>query len=355
MPLGDRTGPVLIPDERERQRLASNGDFLGAKPILDAVRDHGIDKIRTLDIGLIDDRVLRRTNRNEQELDRKPDRQQREATRHDRRFEQRAPAVRQNEDHERGARQQGHRVVGRADPEDQCDQEQDSVAARSVGLVQPEHGEVTHEGDDEQRNGVDLLVQVRLTPDRERSRADPDRRDRGDQHLSAILPEMRHDSDNGQEPEERRGSRQRRAKHIDPEGHRQTRPAQENLPRAPDEDEERISGRVRHPEEVRGGDVLRGIPKPRRRGERKDVETPHQKRGDYTPRSDGKRADLLTLDSVHPVCYAGAVNEFTCHGPRVKGRRPEGAFAEENRRREASEKAKRERAPCWAQPDMLHM
>ena len=130
---------------------------------------------------------------------------------------------------------------------------------------------------------VDLFVHVGLVPDRERGRADEDRRARAHQPEALVAGEEAQNVMDDEEPEPVGGRADRRRKEVD--AHRRGDPqgSEQDVPSAGEHDEQGIPRRMRDAQNVRGGDVLAGVPECRGGGHGRRVEDEHRSRHPSRP------------------------------------------------------------------------
>ena len=214
---------------------------------------------------------------------------------HDRRVElpiqDRPWANDQDEDHNCRCSEEGHQVVADAQGEDESHQHEQIVAPYgSCSRVWAPHGYASlsysrlpteqkpgQQRDRKERDRIDLLVDVRLTPDRESRRADEDGHQGAGDPETAVFTEVTEDVMHDEEPQSMRRSAHKGAQEVESHRDGETQRGEEDLPRTRQDHEQRITRCVRDPQDVGGGDVLAGVPE--RRGGRQghDVQegTPH--------------------------------------------------------------------------------
>ena len=168
-------------------------------------------------------------------------------------------SAQQQEQTERRYGEKSRRVIGVAEPAQVRDQQQEAVGApRLRRRVMPAEGGPTGGGEPEHREGVHLLVDDTLVPDRERGRPDPCTGDRDDQtRCTGQLPA-------GQRPmrdqkPERGGNRARGSgQKVDARGESQREG--NRCERVRYQHEHRIARGMRDAKRLRRGDVLAGVP-----------------------------------------------------------------------------------------------
>ncbi len=172
-----------------------------------------------------------------------------------------------------GGGEEAHHVVRVAEPQQIGDEHQRPVGARSVGVIRPPHGEPRDHREAEQRDRVDLLVDDRLVPHRERRRADEGAEHAADDPLPPLREPAHEHALGDEEPHRRRGRARERRQHVDAHGH--VGRDGEQGEHAPQQHEERIPRRVREPHDVRRREVLARVPHRRGRRQGEEIEQQH--------------------------------------------------------------------------------
>ncbi len=208
-----------------------------------------------------------------------------------------------------------HHVVRRGQGEQIDDQQQVVIVCLAGRLIVPAHDEPQDQRDGEQAERVDLLVDDRLVPHRERGSGD----EGAGQRRDAPRPQHRHERAEpalgDEEPATRRDRAREGGEQIDPlrvgAGNRQ------QAEHVRHEDEQRIARRVRDAQRVRRRDVFRRIPELRRRCEREDIENQRAERH-------AGRHQIWRLDGgdrrgrcgvYAPVCGTRAIRNSGRHRP----------------------------------------
>ncbi len=259
-------GELLAPRRAERQHAD------------DRLPQRGAGRVR-----FVDDRVQPRADR-EVQVHRKPDHREHRAPRVDPPVQEHLRLHQEEQQDDGGRGEKGHQVVGHREGEHEDDEDERVVVVPAPPLhtavrfhvVAPEEDHPAEQRDGEQADGVDLLVDVALVPHRVRGGRHQHRRARSHPAHHLRRGERRQDPVHHQEPERRRPCAHQRREEVDPHRHGEPRRRQQQLPRPRHQHEERVTGRMRDPEDVRGGDVLARIPEPGRGRERDRVQRENQ-------------------------------------------------------------------------------
>ena len=169
-------------------------------------------------------------------------------------------------------------MVGVAEAQQVRHEHEQTVSHRAFWIITPAHGEPADDRQAHQRHRVHFFVHDRLIPHRERGGTNQG----GQCTAGDALPTTRHPLDEhafgNQEPQPGRHRARQRRQHIDPHG--DGRGDRQDREDASDQHEERIARRMRNTEDVRGRDILAGVPHGRRRGQRDEVQEKHDEAGE---------------------------------------------------------------------------
>ena len=146
--------------------------------------------------------------------------------------EKRARMHEEDEDEERRRRQERHEVVPDRERQDEHHQEQDVVVLAAPEALPPAEGQPGEQRNGEEGDGVDLLVDSRLVPDREGGRTEQCRRRGARQAEASVCREVTQDVMDDQEPEAVRHRRHERREQVDPDSRGKSEDPQDDLPGA---------------------------------------------------------------------------------------------------------------------------
>ena len=214
----------------------------------------------------------------------------------------------EDEDDEGRGGQERHEVVPDRQGQDEDHQEDEVVILPLPQVVPPVEREPGEQRDGEERDGVDLLVDVRLAPDGEGGGTHEHGQGGGDEPEPPVGGERCGDPVDDEEPAAVGEGAHGGAEEVDADGDGESEGCEEELPGAREDDEGRVPGRVGDAEDVRGRDVLAGVPEGGGGGQRDEVQEPHRDGGDGGGQV---RGSVVGPQVVHRVQAAGLTVEIS--------------------------------------------
>ena len=178
--------------------------------------------------------------------------------------------------------------------QDEGHEHQQVVVPALPQVLSPVEREPGQQSDGEERDRVDLLVDVGLIPDGEGRGAHEDRGHGADQPEATFAGEEPEDVVYGQEPEAVGQAPHEGGEEIDAGGHRQTEGSQEDVPGPRQYDEERTPRWMGNPQDMPGSDVLARVPEGRGGSQGERVKEAHPQGDDGRP-AVGRPVDVGTV------------------------------------------------------------